>query len=186
MEKVSDIKHEYYAGSIYAMAGASPEHNLIAGNIFAALHAALRGSSCRPFTSDLRIYTPSGLYTYPDASVVCGLLEFTDDPAAPSETVTNPVVLCEVLSEATRQYDRNRKFELYRAIPTLHDYILVEQTTVHVERRSRAEEGEWDSTVLTSLDDVLELPSLNFRMTLHDIYERVEFASEAPSGEIGI
>ncbi|MDQ3813211.1 MAG: Uma2 family endonuclease [Armatimonadota bacterium] len=177
LEKMSDIKHEYYAGTIYAMAGASPTHNRIAGNIYVALHTALDGSSCEPFGSDLRVYTPSGLYTYPDVSVICGPLEFTDHPAVPSETVTNPVALFEVCSDATRDYDRGARFELYRAIPTLRYYVLVEQTAVSVELRSRGHDGEWTSENLTSLDDVLTLPSLNFHMTLRDIYARVEFAS---------
>ncbi len=173
-ERMSDIKHEYYDGAIYAMAGGSPRHSRISRTILILLERELSSSSCEPFGSDLRIYTPSGLYTYPDVSVVCGPLEFTDEPRAPSETVTNAIALVEVLSSATRNYDRRAKFELYRAIPTLSYYILIEQTEMKVELRTRQENG-WDSLVITAPDDVLELPALSFRCTLRDIYERVEF-----------
>lgn len=156
------------------MAGGSPRHSCIAGKTLIALATQLDGSSCEPFGSDLRIYTPSGLYTYPDVSVVCGPLELTDDPRAPSETVTNAIALVEVLSAATRNYDQRVKFELYRAIPTLRYYILIEQTEMKVELRTRRENG-WDSLVLTAPHDWLELPELNFRCALSEIYQRVTF-----------
>lgn len=177
VEEMHETKYEYFAGSIYAMAGASVSHNRIAGNIFAALHTALQGSPCEPFGSDQRIRTPAGLYTYPDDSVICGDLEYSGDRL---ETVTNPVALFEVLSDSTRQYDGGDKFEFYRAIPTLRDYVLVEQAAVLVEHRYRSADDEWTTTVLTDLNDVLELPALPFRVALRAIYDRVEFTSAGP------
>ena len=174
-ERISDIKHEYYDGAIYAMAGGSPRHSRIAGKMFIVLANQLSGSSCEPFGSDLRIYTPSGLYTYPDISVVRGPLEFTDDLRTPSETVTNAIALVEVLSSATRNYDRRAKFDLYRAISTLRYYILSEQTSMHLELRTRNDADGWDSIVLSAPDEILELPALNFRCALSEIYERVTF-----------
>lgn len=174
VEQMSDLKHEYYAGSIYVMAGASVNHNRIAGNILTTLSTALRGSTCEVFGSKLRIATPAELYTYPDVSVICNGIQYGDTPL---QTVTNPVVLFEVLSDATRQYDRGDKFDFYRAISTLRDYVLIEQAEVHVEHRTRTATGEWTSLILTNVEDELQLPSLNFRMLLRDIYERVEFIS---------
>lgn len=174
VEQMSEFKHEYYAGSIYAMAGASTNHNRISGNIYAALHTTLRGSPCEPFGGDQRIHTPAGLFTYPDVSVICGEIEYA---VAPPQTATNPVAVFEVLSDATRAYDRDEKFGFYRAIPALRDYVLVEQSAVHIEHRSRQEDGTWTSVTLTILEDALDLSLLSFRITLADIYERVEFSA---------
>ena len=107
VEASSPIKHEYCTGEIFAMAGASVAHNDITANLVGALRLSLRGTGCRAFANDLRVLTPGGLYTYPDAVVICGRIELT--PVRP-DTVTNPVLLAEVLSEATRDYDRGEKF----------------------------------------------------------------------------
>ena len=171
IEQMSDIKHEYYAGAIYALAGASTNHNRITRNLLIALGNTLHDSSCETFTGDQRICTPAGLYTYPDMSVICGEIEYTHDPL---ETATNPTVLVEVLSASTRRYDQGEKFEFYRAIPTLRHYLLIEQTQMQVEHRARREDGIWVSTVLTGPEAVLDLPDLNFRTSLQEIYARVE------------
>jgi len=129
LERVATHKSEYYRGEIFAMAGASILHNLIVGNLIACLHNALSGSGCRVYPRDLRVATPDGLYTYPDVTVMCGEHTFDDHGR---DTLTNPQILIEVLSESTEAYDRGKKFELYRSLPSLRNYILVEQTSALV------------------------------------------------------
>jgi Uma2 family endonuclease len=130
VEQESVTKHEFLGGEITAMAGASLAHNHITSNIHARLRTALRGSGCSAFTSDLRVATPGGLYTYPDVSVICGPVALV---AGRPDTATNPTLLVEVLSEATRDYDRGEKFALYKAIPSLTEYVLVEQLSlIHI------------------------------------------------------
>lgn len=141
MEAGSDTKHEYLDGEIYAMAGGTPEHSALAANTIGELIVALRGRPCRVYTSDLRIRVrATGLGTYPDASVVCGPLEL--DPED-KNTVTNPVVLVEVLSESTEAYDRGEKFRHYRRIPSLRDYLLVSQDEALIEHYTRNDDGTW-------------------------------------------
>lgn len=169
----SPIRHEYFHGEIYAMSGGTRVHARIAGNVFAAFHTALRGTACEPFSSDMRLTTPSGLYTYPDVSVVCGQREVIG--LEERTTLLNPVVLVEVLSDSTRQYDRGEKFEMYRSIASLRDYVLIEQSRPWVEHRRRSPEGEWTSFTAQSLDQVVRLASIEVDLPLAGIYERVEF-----------
>ena len=118
----SPTRREYVGGFPYAMAGASNAHNLIAGNVFGTLHHRLRGGPCRPYNSDLRVRTPSGLTTYPDVTVICGPRELDAvDPLA----ITNPALIVEVLSRSTEEYDSGDKFEHYKTFPTLREYVLV-------------------------------------------------------------
>ena len=134
VEETSEVKNEYYSGEIFAMAGASIEHNHIAANLLTELRTALRGSECTAFGSDLRVLTPGGLFTYPDVTVIYGKPELI---AGRPDTVTNPAVIVEVLSVATRDYDRDQKFELYKEFSTLSEYVLVEQNTTLVEHFTR-------------------------------------------------
>ena len=170
-EESSPLRHEYFRGEIFVMAGGTPEHNTIALNVAAAFHSALTGSPCRAFGSDQRIANPSGLYTYPDVSIVCGPLQLTSE-RLPS--ILNPVVLVEVLSDSTRDYDRGEKFDLYASIPTFRDYLLVEPARVHIEHRSRAATNEeWTSVVKQSIDDSLSLTSVSIVMPLARVYENI-------------
>ena len=114
LERDSDAKHEFYDGEIFAMAGASVPHNLVAGNVFAALHASVRDRDCVAFPSDMRVLCPSGLYTYPDASVVCGRRDI--EKLGGVETLKNPLIVVEVLSKSTEAFDRGRKFDHYKTI----------------------------------------------------------------------
>lgn len=169
-EESSPLRHEYFRGEIFVMAGGTPEHNTIALNVAAAFHNALTGSPCRPFGSDQRIATPSGLYTYPDVSIVCGSLQLTNG-RLPS--IVNPVVLVEVLSDSTRDYDRGDKFDLYASIPTFRDYLLVEPARVHVEHRSRAADERWTSAVKDSIDDSVSLESVSIAIPLARVYQNI-------------
>jgi Uma2 family endonuclease len=167
----SPIRHEYFDGEIYAMAGGTREHDTIAGNVLAVFHEALRGSACQAFTSNMRVMTPSGLYTYPDVSIVCG----PPDVGGIEErtTLRNPVVLVEVLSDSTRDYDRDDKFNLYRSIATLRHYLLIEQSSVEIEHRSLESNGEWTSELKRSLVDSVRLESAGIELHMARVYERV-------------
>lgn len=170
VEELSSIKHEYCNGEIFAMAGASLQHNHISSNVHAHLRTALRGTGCNAFGSDLRIATPGGLYTYPDVSVVCGKVELTVDRL---ESATNPVVLVEVLSEATRDYDRGEKFSLYKTIPTLREYVLIEQNQVSVECARKQPDGSWITETCRDIEATFEWASLSTVMSCRDVYREV-------------
>ncbi len=174
LQKGAGIKLEYLDGEIWAMAGGTRAHERIAGNIFALLHNMLRESRCEPFSGNMRVTAPSGLWTYPDISIVCGEAEVIghDDET----TLTNPVALVEVLSDSTRDYDRGDKFELYCSIPTLRHYLLVEQRAAGVEHRWRNETGGWSSETRSSLDQSVTLADLGVDLPLSRIYERVELS----------
>jgi Uma2 family endonuclease len=175
-ERAAEHKSEFYRGEIFAMAGASPRHDTIAGNVFAGLHARLRGSPCRPHTSDLRIRIRTvGLSTYPDVSVICdGVERDGEDRIA----AVNPRVIFEVLSASTEQYDRGRKFDFYREIPSLGEYILVSQEFPQVERFVRQEDGSWLLTIFKGTEGELEISSVSCRLPLAEIYEGVVFGPE--------
>lgn len=173
LEEASETKHEFYQGEIFAMVGSSRNHNRIAGNVYAALRAALKGTNCEAFTSDMRLRTPNGLYTYPDAMVICGPMALSDDRL---ETATNPCVLVEVLSDSTRGYDQNEKMNLYRLIPTLRDYVLIEQALVKVGHWRLEHAGGWILTEHESKNEVLQLSAISFQLAVSEIYERVELS----------
>lgn len=140
-ERAQPEKHEYVDGEVFAMAGASLAHDTIVGNAIGELRTLLRGKPCVALPSDLRVRIPStGAYTYPDVSVVCGRPELE---GAARDTLLNPTVLIEVLSPTTEAYDRGKKFELYRSIASLRDYLLVSSTEILVEHFVRQEDGAW-------------------------------------------
>lgn len=170
MENEAVEKHEYYKGEIFAMAGAGARHNIISINIIGSLYHALKGKSCQPFGSDMRIHIPENtLFTYPDISVICGdIINAGED----ENSATNPTVIFEILSPSTRNYDRGVKFMLYRAIPTLKEYILVEAESIHVEQFAINKEGLWQLKEFSGKDDQLSIDALNVNLLLKDIYDR--------------
>src|SRR5438105_11912 len=136
LEREADYKSEYVNGQIYAMSGASREHNLIAFNLITALGTQLRGRPCEGYGGDMRVkVSPTGMYTYPDVSVVCGEPHFDD---AQLDTLTNPTVIIEVLSPSTELFDRGGKFAHYRTLQSLSDYVLVAQDKMQVEHFVRS------------------------------------------------
>ena len=176
-EREADVKHEYYAGEIFAFAGASRQHNLIAGNVYASLHAQLRKQPCKVYPSDMRVrVSPTGLYTYPDVTVVWGEARFDDENA---DTLLNPTMIVEVLSPSTPGYDRGEKFEQYRKLESVQEYVVIAQDRVHVEHWGRQAEGQWLLSETDSVDDVIALPSIGCRLTVADLYEKVEFDKNA-------
>jgi Uma2 family endonuclease len=175
LERQSDQKHEYVNGRILAMAGASEAHNIIAGNLFAALHARFRGRPCRAYIGDLRVkVSATGLYTYPDVVAVCAERRFED---ADVDTLLNPTMIVEVLSTTTEAYDRGDKFAHYREIDSLAEYVLVAQDKVRVERYVR-QGSDWLLTAFHDPDDTLRLESIGCAVTLREIYDLVEFPED--------
>lgn len=134
-------RHQYLRGSVYAMAGGSPRHNLLGARVLEQLGAALRGGTCRPFTSDQKIYVPAtGDYVYADGTVVCGPVHLHGDSR---DVIDNPRIVVEVLSKSTEQHDRGDKWEGYRDIPSLSDYVLVSQRLPRLEHFAREPDGAW-------------------------------------------
>jgi len=173
-ERASAEKHEYYQGEIFAMSGASFNHNDIFSNIFGQLSSKLDGSECKPYGSDLRIHIPANtLYTYPDISVICGKKESTDDNR---DTATNPTVIIEILSTSTRNYDRGNKFAFYRQIATLKEYILIDSESISVEQFSKGEDDRWFLTEYKNINSLFTIPVLNLSFKLSLIYKDVSFS----------
>jgi Uma2 family endonuclease len=173
LERKAEHKSEYFDGQIYAMTGASREHNLIAGNVFGEIRTRLRGRPCEVYMSEMRVKVrETGLYTYPDVVAVCGEPRFED---AEVDTLLNPTLLIEVLSPSTEAYDRGRKSAHYRRLASLAEYVLMAQDRMHVEHYARHGE-RWVLTEVSDSDGVLTLPSLGCEVPLAEIYERVDFA----------
>jgi Uma2 family endonuclease len=175
-ERRAETKSEYLRGEVFAMSGASRKHNLIATNVAGELRQRLRERPCEVYQGDMRVrVSPTGLYTYPDVTVVCGEPEFED---AEVDTLLNPKVLVEVLSPTTADYDRGGKFTHYRRLRSLHEYVLISQDRPLVEHYVRQGQDEWLLTEQSSLPDTLVLPSIQCQLPLSEIYLKVRFAPE--------
>lgn len=170
IEETSLIRHEFYRGEIFAMAGGSVAHNHICANVLSQLRVALLDSPCSAFGSDMRLRTPAGLLTYPDVMVICG--EILLVPGREDE-VTNPALLVEVVSDATRRYDRGEKFDFYKSVPCLRDYFVIEQKEPHIEHHRRVGARRWSTRSHSSLSDEIEPAAVPVRMSLRDVYRRV-------------
>ena len=172
LERKAEFKSEYLNGEIYAMSGASREHNLVSTNLGGQLYLQLMERPCESYSSEMRVYVPStGLYTYPDVVVVCDEPRFQDREF---DNLLNPTVLFEVLSPSTEAYDRGKKFAHYRSIESLQEYVVVAQDRVSVEQYSR-KDRQWMLTAWNSLDDVLRLDSIGCEIPLSEVYARVKF-----------
>ena len=172
-EREAETKNEYYDGEVFSMSGASLNHNIITTNILGSLFNKLKDSPCRPFGSDMRInVSENGLFTYPDISVVCGNMEFYDDE---TDTLLNPVVIFEVLSKSTHNYDRGGKFKLYRDIKTLKEYVLVTQDSVNIEHYQRQPDGKWLLNEIRILESELIIDSIKCKLNISDIYSGIKF-----------
>lgn len=170
MERASEVRHEYYDGEIFAMVGASFEHNVIVTNLIGLLHPQLRGGRCELLMSDMRVQVAAtGLYTYPDLIVVCGEPQLADEHG---DMLLNPTLIAEILSESTEAHDRGKKFEHYRTLDSLTDYLLVAQDEPRIEHFTRRE-GGWFLTAANGLDGVLALPTIGCELRLAEVYERV-------------
>ena len=174
LEAAAEYKSQYFAGEIFAMAGAQPAHDRITGNIFAGLHTRFRGGPCTVFTADMRVRAADDMYTYPDVTALCGQPEFVTKGNQPP-SLTNPRVVFEVLSPSTEAFDRGIKFTRYRRLETLTDYVLVSADRMRVEHHRLQDSGIWALDDLTTPEMSLSLPSVGCEVPLAEIYERVTF-----------
>ncbi len=171
LEQDAEMRHEYVAGQIYAMAGASEAHNLIAGNIFALLRPHLRGSSCRAFVSDMKVKVKTqkaDIFYYPDLLVTC------DSNDREKYFKTSPNLIVEVLSNSTETTDKREKRVNYQNIESLQEYVLVSQDKISIEVYRQDNQGNWTVETL-SKDDNLQLNSVGFTLTMAEIYEDVNY-----------
>jgi Uma2 family endonuclease len=170
-ENAATEQHEYYRGEIFAMSGAKVEHTTICGNLYFYTRQALKGKPCKPYGNELRIHIKSNtLFTYPDMSIICGEIETLNND---NLNVLNPSILFEVLSPSTRNYDRGEKFSLYKEIPSLKEYVLIDVVTHRIEAWYITVTGDWLRKEYNNASDVLLLPSVNISLPLSDIYEDV-------------
>jgi Uma2 family endonuclease len=176
MERAASFRSEYLRGYIYTMAGTSIAHNTIVANFVRLLGNMFVGRPCRVFSSDMRVQVEAGsFYTYPDVVAVCGEPVLTD---AKMDTLTNPTVLVEVLSPSTEAYDRGKKFEYYRKLQSLREYVLVAQNRPFVEHYVRRD-NKWELSDLSSLNGTLQLESIGCELALSDVYDKVEFSQDS-------
>ena len=172
IERKAEYKSEYHQGEMFAMAGATREHVVLAVRLASELNQQLRKRPCEVYNSDMRVrVSTTGLYTYPDVTVVCGEPRFADDQL---DTLLNPALIAEVLSPSTEAYDRGRKFEQYRSIDSLGEYLLVASDRVHVDLFQRQADGRWLLQEAFRLEDALELGSIGCRLQLRDLYEKLD------------
>ena len=177
LERAAEYKSEYIDGQIYAMAGASYNHNTITVNMVIELGSQLRGRPCRVFSSDMRVKVNCTTYTYPDIAILCGEPQLDDGNL---DALTNPTIIIEVLSSSTEAYDRGTKFERYRKLPSLTEYVLVAQNRVWVEHYTRHSDvpRQWTLEEMSELDDKLQLSSVACEVTLEAIYRGANFSEE--------
>jgi len=171
LERRATTRSQYLDGEIFAMGGTSRRHNLVCLSIGAKLWDQLLERPCEVYTNDMRVrIVATGLYTYPDVVVVCGEPEFEDEEL---DTLLNPTVLVEVLSESTADYDRGAKFEHYRAIPSLREVLFVAQDEPHLLHYLRRPDGSWLLTESRGPTGVVELPSIEAELKVSDVYAKV-------------
>jgi len=172
-ERAADERHEYRDGYVVAMSGAKRNHNKVSTNLSGLLWQHLKGMDCENYSNDMRVWVPkSRLYTYPDIVVVCGEPEFIDDEF---DTLLNPVLIIEILSDSTESYDRGEKFQSYRSIPTLREYILVAQYRPQIEKYVKHGDGFWMLSEAAGLENSIELESINYNLSLAEVYDKVNF-----------
>ena len=172
LERSADFKSEYFNGEIFAMTGASESHNTIAVNVSSEIRQQLKKRPCKVYANDMRVKVdPTGLYTYPDVVVTCGKAQFDDTHL---DTLLNPVLIVEVLSDSTEAYDRGRKFEHYRKLDSLVEYVLIAQNRPHIESYRRQADQQWLLREYSELDGTLRLLSIDCDLALAEVYDKVE------------
>jgi Uma2 family endonuclease len=177
IERSAEYKSEYFDGEIFAMTGASRAHNTLVANTVIELGGQLKKRPCKLYVNDMRVkVSPTGLYTYPDVIVVCGKEQFDD---AHLDTLLNPTLIIEVLSDSTEAYDRGRKFEHYRHLDSLVEYVLIAQHRPHVESFRRQPDQQWLLTECSGLDATLRLQSIDCDLALAEIYAKVELSEDS-------
>ncbi|MBI2926017.1 MAG: Uma2 family endonuclease [Verrucomicrobia bacterium] len=178
-ERQSETKHEFFDGELFARAGGTRRHSLIAVNVASELNQQLAGKPSQVFNSDLRVkIEATGLYTYPDVQVGCGHLRFEEGE---EDTLLNPKIIVEVLSDSTAAWDRGGKFWHYRHLDSLTEYVLVSQEAWQVEHYTRQANGQWLFETLEGAKAVLALPSIKARVPLREIYANTGLKPGAPT-----
>jgi Uma2 family endonuclease len=173
----SEERHEYIAGEIALMTGGTPNHNKIALNFSSALHFALKRQPYEVFITDQRLFIPEkNIYTYPDVMIVAQPLEYAENRR---DTLINPVLIGEVLSKSTRNYDKDQKFAAYRTIPSFQEYLLIDQDRLHVEHYTKTEPHKWIFIEYDSPTELLSLTFVSFQLEIVDLYDKVDFQTEA-------
>lgn len=178
-EKISQVKHEFVDGEVYAMAGASDKHHRISANLFKILDSHLEDSKCEPFITDLKLKVNESTFYYPDVFVAC------DEKPESSYYRSSPVLIIEVVSPSTRQIDRREKLHAYQQIPSVQEYMIVEQDKVHVELHRRQPNGNWITYFYneSERDDVIEFQSVGLETNIDEIYRRVNFQARSDDSE---
>jgi Uma2 family endonuclease len=172
-EKVSPVRHEYFHGEVYAMAGASDNHNRIARNFVNTLSNHLRDSPCEPFFNDIKIRVTPSVYYYPDILVTC-----EQNPENPYFR-NNPILIIEIVSKSTERIDRREKIFLYQQIESLQEYVVVDQYRQKIQVHRRQPNGGWITYFFDEADESVELSSIDLNIPLHEIYRRVTFEPNA-------
>jgi Uma2 family endonuclease len=179
-ERQAPFKSEYYRGEVFAMAGASLSHSQVKDNLAGEARSQLKGGPCRAITSDMRVKVDAtGLYTYPDVTFYCGEPMLED---AQLDTLLNPRAIVEVLSDSTEKYDRGTKFEQYRQIPSLREYILIAQDRPLIERYVRQPDETWVLRIFNDMSQAFEFASITATIPLSEIYRDVMFEKRAAEG----
>ncbi len=177
LERRAELKSEYFDGEIFAMVGASEPHNLIVINTLSEVRQQLKKRPCKTYANDMRVkVSPTGFFTYPDVVVVCGQAQFDDSQR---DTLLNPILIVEVLSDSTKAYDRGRKFEHYRKLESLMEYVLIAQHRPHVESYRRQPDQRWVLTESDGLESRLRLDAIDCELALAEIYDKVELSGAA-------
>ena len=170
-EREASEKSEYLNGQVYAMAGASREHNQLVFNLAGLLHSQLRGSPCSAYVNDMRVRSRvTEAYFYPDLTVVCNDAEFEDDEM---DTLLNPILIIEVLSPSTEGYDRGAKFAHYRRMESLREYVLIAQDRYSIEHYIRSEDGQWILSEASTPESLVELTTIGCNLRVDEVYEKV-------------
>jgi Uma2 family endonuclease len=173
IEEFSEYKSEYINGQIIPMAGGTLNHNKLAGNIYAALNFAFRQQDYEVFIGDVRLWIPEKrIFTYPDVMIIAGEPEYVNNR---TDIIANPVVIIEVLSKSTQAYDRGGKFNAYRTIPTFQEYLLVDQTRIHVEQSFITGKKQGWFREYDEEDEAIALAAVPFQISLDDLYSKVKF-----------
>ncbi len=175
-ERPANEKHEYRDWLIVDVSGAKRNHNIIALNLGGEIQRSLKGKECEGYPSDMRVFVPaSNLYTYPDLVVACGEPVFQDEVL---DTLLNPLLIIEILSESTESYDRGQKFQNYRSIDSLREYVLVSQTSANIEKYGKHGDGFWMHSEASGLDSNVTLETISCPLSLTDVYDKVNFGAE--------
>lgn len=183
IEETAEYKSEYIDGQIISMGGGTANHNRIAGNLYAVMNFAFRQKEYEVFNSDMRLWLPQKLiYTYPDAMIIVGEPEFYNNR---TDIITNPQVIIEVLSKSAKGYDREDKFQAYRTIASFQEYLLIDQTRIHLEQFSKTGKKQWNLREYDEEDEAIALVTVPFEISLQDLYDKVNFGVAEPEGNVG-